>query len=320
MKALSFLVFALFFSLLGRSYGQQSPQVEIGNHIIQAKIYLPDSKDGYYRGSRFDWSGVIPELTFKGHSYFGQWFEKYSPTLHDAIMGPVEAFAPLDYEFTKPGDSFVKIGVGILKKPNDSSYSFSTEYQILNYGEWKVQEQADQVEFTHKLDDGEYAYEYKKTIHLSKGEPKMVIKHTLKNLGKKTIETDVYNHNFFVIDNQPIGPDFEVKFPFAIATVEPINAELSIISGNKMHFVKEFKERQYVFYHLEGYNKTSEDYDIRIENHKTGAGVRITSNRPLSKLAFWSSNKTLSPEPYIDIKIEPGNTFNWDINYEFYLF
>ncbi|MBK9680609.1 MAG: hypothetical protein IPO69_17430 [Saprospiraceae bacterium] len=35
-------------------------------------------------------------LEWNGHQYFGQWFETYRPTLHDAIMGPVEAFAPLD--------------------------------------------------------------------------------------------------------------------------------------------------------------------------------------------------------------------------------
>lgn len=319
MKAFSFIVSAFVFLVVGTSYAQTIPQTEINNGIIQAKIYLPDSKDGYYRGSRFDWSGVIPELKFKGHSYFGQWFEKYSPTLHDAIMGPVEAFAPLNYDSAKAGNSFVKIGVGILKKPDELPYSFSGRYEILNYGEWKVQESADQVEFIHKLNDGEYSYEYRKIVQLLDGEPKMVLKHTLKNLGRKTIETEVYNHNFFVIDNQSIGPDFEVKFPFTVSTDDPINKELAIVSGNKIMFVNELKEKQYVFYNLKGFGNNDADYDIRIENQKTRAGVRITSDRPLSKLAFWSSNKTLSPEPYTHIKIEPGETFSWDINYEFYI-
>jgi len=33
---------------------------------------------------------------------------------------------------------------------------------------------------------------------------------------KKQIETNVYNHEFFVIDGQPSGPDFAVKFPFDV--------------------------------------------------------------------------------------------------------
>src|SRR5579862_6769873 len=70
------------------------PQAEIANGAggIRAKLLLPDAERGYYRGTRFDWSGVIASLEYKGHNYFGQWFEKYDPKLHDAIMGPVEEF------------------------------------------------------------------------------------------------------------------------------------------------------------------------------------------------------------------------------------
>ncbi|MEZ4828703.1 MAG: hypothetical protein R3C61_20825 [Bacteroidia bacterium] len=95
----------------------QFPESEISNGIIHARLYLPDAQTGYYRGSRFDWAGVIPELTCNGHSYFGQWFEKYSPTLHDAILGPVEAFSPVGYEEIKPGENFLLVGIGMAEKP-----------------------------------------------------------------------------------------------------------------------------------------------------------------------------------------------------------
>jgi hypothetical protein len=57
---------------------------------------------------------------------------------------------------------------------------------------------------------------------------------------------------------------------------------------------------------------------MKVENTKTGAGVRIRSDRPMSKLAFWSNPKNLSPEPYIAVKVEPGQEFSWKIMYEFY--
>ena len=41
-----------------------------------------------------------------------------------------------------------------------------------------------------------------------------MIDHVLENTGLLAIETEVYNHNFFVIDGQPTGPDFVVRFPF----------------------------------------------------------------------------------------------------------
>ena len=51
-------------------------------------------------------------------------------------------------------------------------------------------------------------------------------------------------------------------------------------------------------------------FDIRIENHKTGADVRIKGDHPLSKVVFWGSSTTLCSETYIDIKIEPGSMAN----------
>ena len=140
------------------------PDAEITNGIIRARLYLPDAENGYYRGSRFDWSGVMPELTYEGHSYFGQWFEKYDPLLHDAIMGPVEEFSPVGYDEAEAGSFFLKVGVGMLRKPQEPKYAFSTAYQIENSGSWKVKAKPDRVAFTQKLEDAQCASVYKKSV------------------------------------------------------------------------------------------------------------------------------------------------------------
>jgi hypothetical protein len=144
------------------------PQTEITNGLIRAKIYLPDAEKGYYQGTRFDWSGNMPSLVYSGHEYFVQWFTKYSPEIHDVIMGPVEAFTPLDYMETKPGDSFVIIGVGVLSKPDDKPYTFSRLYPVLNGGKWKVKKQRDQIQFVHELADKDYSYQYEKNIEIGR--------------------------------------------------------------------------------------------------------------------------------------------------------
>src|SRR5438093_12295428 len=51
---------------------------------------------------------------------------------------------------------------------------------------------------------------------------------------------------------------------------------------------------------------SSDLYDIRIENRKTGAGVRISGDRPLSKVVFWSIRSVACPEPYVELRIEPA--------------
>ena len=313
-----------FFLLLsGLTFGAMPllnfPQTEISNGLITAKIYLPDAKNGYYQGTRFDWAGNMPELKFKGHDYFGQWFPRYDPQIHDAIMGPVEEFTALDFMETKPGEGFVKPGVGLLEKPDNEPYAFSRLYKILNYGKWTVSKKADEVHFRHELNDKIYSYSYEKTVRLVKDKPELVLSHTLKNTGKKTIETSVYDHNFFVMDKQPVGPGYEIIFPYNISGDGKGFGELADTKGNKIVFLRNLKDDETVFCSgLEGFGNSAKDYDIRIENRIAGTGVRITCDQPLLKLVFWSCATTTCPEPYIKIKVEPGQEFSWNIIYSFY--
>jgi len=82
------------------------PEAEISNGLIRAKLLLPDPERGSYRGTRFDWSGIISSLQYQGHEYFGQWYEQHDPKIHDAITGPVEEYrtnnAGLGYDQAKP--------------------------------------------------------------------------------------------------------------------------------------------------------------------------------------------------------------------------
>ena len=318
------LLLSLFAVLLVSSTVQtEFPQADISNGIIHARFYLPDTEKGYYRGTRFDWSGNIPDLEFKGHTYCGQWFDNYNPITHDAIMGPVESFSPLGYEDAKPGGHFVQIGVGIVSKPADVPYSPFKYYPILNAGTWKLKQMPASLAFTHTLQDSVYSYEYTKTETLVKGKPLLVITHRLKNTGKETIETNVYNHNLFVMDKQPTGPGFVVSFPFTLAGVAEGQkgfgtGNLAAMKDNKIVFNRELVKRESVYSVMQGYGDSPKDYDIKIENHQTGAAVRITCDQPLSKLVFWGSSTIFSPEPYIQMSIQPGEVFNWKISYEFY--
>ncbi|GAB3768482.1 hypothetical protein GCM10028818_03000 [Spirosoma horti] len=298
------------------------PQTDLSNGVLQAKLYLPDPAQGYYQGARFDWSGVFASLDYKGHSYFGQWFDKYDPKLHDAISGPVEEFTPIGYDEAKPGEEFLKIGVGSLRKAADAPYRFATPYEPVNPGKWMVAKENDAVVFTHELTDAAgYSYRYRKTVKLLPGKPTLVLEHSLTNTGRKPIETTVYDHNFFVIDNQPTGPDFSVTFPFSLqikGTPRGLGTMFETRT-NQLTYLRELSKGESTHCYLTGFGDTSKDYDIRIENRKTGAGVHITGDQPIVQLAFWSMPVTVCPEPYIHIKADPGKVFTWKITYDYYV-
>ena len=305
---------------LGQLAGVQAPQAEISSARMHAKFYLPDAQSGYYRGTRFDWSGVVSSLEWNGHNYFGQWFERYDPTLHDAITGPVEEFltndSALGYDEARPGERFVRIGVGALRKPDENAYRRFGTYEVIDPGTWAVHKGADWIEFVHEVDEtAGFAYVYRKRVRLVKDS--LVLEHRLKNTGRKAITTSVYNHDFFMLDNQPTGPNVVVRFPFAPRATSDLKG-LAEIRGRDFFYLKEFGRRQTLQTEIEGFGATAKDFDFRVENRKTGAGVRQTGDRPISKIVFWSAGITVCPEAYIDLRVEPGKESSWRIAYEFY--
>jgi hypothetical protein len=319
MKKSFILICVLSCLMISLNAQEKFPEAVITNGIIRTHFYLPDSTNGYYQGTRFDWSGNITSLEYKGHNYYGKWFEKYSPTIHDVVMGPVEEFDQVGYSDAKIGGTFVKIGVGSLLKPEESVYNRFKLYQITNHGKWKIKKKPDQIQFTHILNDKEYPYEYTKTVKLTKGKPEMVLTHTLKNTGQKTIVTDVYDHNFNVMDKQPVGPGYVVKFPFNVTGTGKGIGEIALIKGNQITFLRDLAKSENIFCgDLKGFSNDVKEYDISVENTKAGTGVRITSDRPIAKMVFWCSSTTVCPEPYIQIMIEPGQVFTWKITYKYY--
>lgn len=304
--------------------GADFPEATITNGLVTAKLYLPDPVNGYYRATRFDWSGEIPDLTYKGHTYFGVWNPApYDPKLNDAISGPVEEFltnnAGLGYAEAQAGGTFIKIGVGVIRKPEERQFQQFKTYEIADPGKWSVKRHADSVEFTQIVSDpvSGYAYRYTKVVRLVKGKPSLVLEHRLKNTGKKAIESDVYEHNFYMIDKQPTGPDIVVKFPFEVHATQDLRG-LAETRGKQLVYLKELGPRDTAQSNLTGFSADPKDYDISEENQKTGTGVRQTSDRPPTRINYWSIRSTACPEAYIHMSIQPGQEFTWKIAYEFY--
>jgi len=58
MKREGVFILFIYIVLTGFRIGE-NPQTEISNGIIKASLYLPDTNNGYYRATRFDWAGII---------------------------------------------------------------------------------------------------------------------------------------------------------------------------------------------------------------------------------------------------------------------
>ncbi len=351
-------------SAAGLTSAQNPPSERITNGQMTATVYLPDARNGFYKTTRFDWSGAIGSLEYKGHTFYGPWFSKVND-IYDfgyegpnkdvisaeftAMVGPAEEYGALYYADAAPGGLFVKPGIGVLKR-DDGAYNHSKTYPIVNGGTWQTRKTGNSIAFTHTVNETSigFGYVYAKTITLTPGKPQMTIAHAMRNTGTKPINTNVYDHNFTSIDGQTTGPEIEITVPWPMTRVArgggparagaPVDPYASLAVGermgtqcgqavmqqlaspqdNKLVFVRPLTGAECYQTSFSGFGADARDYDIRIEHTKTGAGVHITGDRPLSRFGFWSIRTVVAPEPYIDIAIDPGSEMTWTYTYDYY--
>lgn len=311
---------------------QPPPAADLSNGVIDATVYLPDAARGFYRSTRFDWSGMIGSLDHAGHHYYGPWFTKRDDRVRDFVydgadivvsaqsgaVGPAEEFQrPLGYETAPAGGTFVKVGVGVLRKFDAAAYSPFRPYDIVDAGQWSSTTTANSVTSTQRLKDAMsgVGYVYEKTIRLTPGRAEMVITHRLRNTGHAVIDTNVYDHNFLVLDHAVPAPGLTIRLPFTIETPQAPAPALAEIDGSAIVFKKRLGGEERVSMSIRGFGETAADYDIRIEPPARDAAMRIRGDRPLSGLSLWSIRSNVSIEPFLDIHVEPGATFTWTYTY-----
>lgn len=295
------------------------PSILLKNGIISARVFVPHHEKGFYRATRFDWAGIIKSLEFKGHNYFGPWYEQHDPFIHDSITGPVEEFSPVGYSGGIPGKSFLKPGVGELKNDSEDSFNKFKTYSISDYGLRDLDASDNEITFSHYITSGNYAYDYRKKLSLMPGEPVMEISHALVNTGDSILTTTVSNHNFFVIDGHETGPSFRLILPYPLKFADSSRTgDIPVIKNNILEFRRELRKDETLSPGFIEVPVTVTGFDVRIENINSGAGVDIKGDARLSGLYLWAACRTICPEPYIHINIPPGSTFNWYFRYKFY--
>jgi hypothetical protein len=315
-RSLSLIVLALAVTpLLAADY----PTHTMKSDALTLTVYLPDAEKGFYRGTRFDWSGVFG-VQFGKHKLFGPWKDKHDPTNNDDIVGPCEEFgmtSPLGYDAAKPGETFVKIGVGELEKAKDEKYNFFGKYKIVKPGEWKVTTTDSKVTFEQTLTAASgYGYKYTKIVAVQNAEVR--IQHVLENTGKLAIATDCYNHNFFNVDGDAVGKNYELEFGFepkADATKERWN-ELVKLNGKTLSLTGPL-DKGSIFAEVGGFGPQAKDNRVTMRHTPSGVSVRATGDKPLKKFNVWGIGSTLCPEPYVALELEPGKRAVWSWTYEF---
>jgi hypothetical protein len=192
------------------SFADDYPSILLKNKKLEVLIFLPNKTNSYYQAARFDWGSMVGQITYKNHTYLQQWKDyngRGAAGIHDPLIpntgtGLAEEFiTPLGYDESDANGYFVKIGVGVLQKTEKKEYSFAIPYKIIDEGKRTYHRTESSLTITHQLNSElGYGYVLERTYEL-KGN-KLIVKHTLRNTGKKRIVTETYSHNFMCVQSR----------------------------------------------------------------------------------------------------------------------
>lgn len=307
MKALG-LLFMISVSMPVSS-AQEPPEARLTNGELELVVMLPDARSGFYRGVRFDWSGIVAQAIYRGHTFF-QGAENLTSSGGTGTAG--EFRLPLGYEEAAPGEPFVKIGVGVLERLDGKPYHFGAKYKLVVPGEWAVSQGSDWILFEQELaTEFGHAYQYRKRIVMAADRPGFSVIHELTNTGHKRLDTNTYVHNYLLFDGEPVGPDYQVEFPAGVKVLEEAGGAYEVLE-KLVRPASEVGEKQSSGVALEAGSN-----EFIASNRKTGTRLHFTGDHPLASLYFWSWRGAICPEPMIDIRLAAGESIRWKNSYAF---
>ncbi|MBT8305354.1 MAG: hypothetical protein KJN85_00300 [Maribacter sp.] len=282
------------------------------NINLEVHIDLPEEN---YNFSRFDWSGKIAAVNFQNipltiaertdivnNAAFGKGF--YNEFGIDNALG---------FEEAPVGGWFHKIGVGLLKKEDDQ-YLFHKQYEI-KPAQFEITTSPNTIVIncTSEVVHG-YAYVLRKEIVLEANG--FAIKYTLQNTGDKEISTDEYVHNFLAINKALMGIDYELKFPFRLKPElfdDTVNKEQQVVLGPDNIGFKGTPNEQFFFSNLSGSDGVVANWELL--NHQNKIGISEMGDFKTNKVNLWGWKHVISPELFIAIHLQPGQSMDWSRMY-----
>ena len=291
-------------------FNQTEPAIMLRSPRITVEIARPGT---VYRGSRFDWTAFITQVTLDGaHTFCVP--ESTTPGQGTGGIGLCNEFGinePIGYGEIEPGEQFPKLGVGLLTRIDGESYQFARPYPITPFP-ISMEHGADYAKFTvEPLPCRGYAARLEKLVTVAAD--RLILAYRLENIGERRIITTEYNHNFLGIDGRPAGPEYLLRFayaPNAGAWPEAVWADGGKISWRSVP-LGEF------YFHVNSF-PTVPPHGWELINVRSGAGVRGTEDFAPCRLPVWGHGGVICPEVFIAIDLAPGAVMTWRREYEFF--
>lgn len=286
----------------------------LSNGNLTVEVMDPNDPARYYRGPRFSPVANVLRVVKDGKDYL------FSPVAND----PENENGGLAMEFdilTKGGppgfteatigEGFLKIGVGVLRKIG-VSYRFEKQNELIEAAQTTVTWERDRAAF-EQVSEGVNGYAYKLSSEVQLREATISIRYHLTNTGTKPFTTEQYAHNFFSFSDAPVGPDYEVEFPydFQATGLEPEQRK----EGRTIIYEQTVPKPMNIEVPMpEGYSGPN---TVNVRHSTNGQEITATTSIPGTRTFLHASAAYLCPEQFVRISVKPGESAEWTREYTF---
>lgn len=285
----------------------------LGNKNLELQIDRPGEN---YIAPRFDQTGKISKLSYQGIQVgTTELPSNNNPERNGSgFYNEFDIDHPSGFKQAQRGEWFHKIGVGLLRK-NSDQYEFGQPYEM-KPADFQIDGSKDKVTITCKGQNlNGYGYQLSKVIRLL--ENGFRLEYRLENTGDKTLNASEYVHNFIGIGQSELGEDYSLNLP---ETINPgvfhkvVNPDEKVqFQGNEARFSGNHKD-PFFFSHLFGSHATRAHW--KLVNTGYNLAISETGDFKASKMNLWGWRHVVSPELFIRIILNQGESHSWSRSYQ----
>lgn len=264
--------------------------IRLASDRLAVSIAVPDSA----RGARFDATASICQVVLDGrHAFCGI---EDGGTLGVGLCAEFGIRGPIGYDDARPGEAFLKPGVGALTRGDDQPYDFARAYAVAP-SPIAVSGGDDEALFTAApLVARGWGVSLVRRVRVA-GD-RLEIESTLGNVGERAFAVEEYNHNFLASG----GGTHELILDGAI---DATPAAWFARDGARLAWPTPVRVPRY----LTGPARDATTWSWR--DPSSGRAVSETCSEPWSRFALFTTPSLVCPEAFVHIALAPGESATW---------
>ncbi|MFZ2658053.1 MAG: hypothetical protein WAX69_24185 [Victivallales bacterium] len=279
--------------------------IRIGTSSFKVTVTAPMTGCMDEYGPRFDTLGAVTSIRVDGLEFCSR-----EGLIDEFNIQP--PLSPPGFDEAKPGETFLKIGVGELVRPDKHNYMFSHPYTIKKPAPVTVRRLKNSIAMKQSCRSGNaWGYEYRKTIRINPAKAVLEIDYHLKNTGTQVFKVEQYNHNWFNLGGKAVDQAYTLEHPFP---TDPCHPSWLKMQDGRINLTEKMTKPHY-YPSLE--SVPAKANRIKLSHSTTGRSVTASGDFAVARFAFYLDQGSVCPEIFARATLKPGKSAKWTRRYEF---